>query len=119
MSDSTVQSLTDWFQSRLTAHFEQSDAPEADFQKSFDAMIAPDAQIFFNHESVSVGDFKEKLAKGVLTAKSRVEWRETQELIDKDSKVRNSLKSISPLVNRSSDCWHCGRRICSHQNSDY
>lgn len=83
MSESNVQptqSLSEWLISRLTAHYETSDAPTTDLHASFEAAFAANAEFVVNHSPVSRDAYKKRLEERLLVASSSVEWKDVMEI---------------------------------------
>ena len=75
---STSQSLTSWFQSRVSAVYDASD--ESSRSAALDALLAPEASVLHNDEKKDVADKRHRvMAQAAASSKINLEWGQVEE----------------------------------------
>lgn len=75
-------SSSQWLQNRFTSLYEAAPPPEeADFKALFLSIFSENAQVVYNHETISVDVFQEKLTAANYAAKeASIDWKDLVEI---------------------------------------
>lgn len=85
-----MTSLTEWLQTTLTNHLTQDDTEtdtdtDADTAQDISAAFSPNAQIFWNHEPISIDEYKQRTSSNQFRKGSQVDWKDVLEVPDPDN----------------------------------
>ncbi|KAH9485882.1 hypothetical protein JR316_0002797 [Psilocybe cubensis] len=99
---SSNASASQWLRNRFTSLYEAAPPPEeADFKALFVSIFSEDAQVWFNHEQISVDAFQEKITSANYAAKeASIDWKDLIEIPGNDAE-HEGIVAGSFVVTRS------------------
>ncbi|PPQ83721.1 hypothetical protein CVT25_006125 [Psilocybe cyanescens] len=98
-------SASQWLRNRFTSLYEAAPPPEeADFKALFLSVFSEDSQVVFNHESMSIDTFQEKLTTAnYAVSDASVDWKDLVEIPahDREAGAQEGIVAGSFVVTRS------------------